>query len=637
MNENSFEYNFEGKKLVFEIDNIAVKCSKSVICRFENTVVLTVLTVKKGTKKVYPFFPLSVFFEERSYASGRIPNVFNRREGKPNYDAIKAARLIDHSLRNFFSSNEIDLEVQISNLVVSVDKECSPVLAAVWASSLACFLSTDLPFFNEAVTTVVVGKKNGELLCVFNQEELFFSPFEIIASVNKTNINSLEIRGNESSEEELKEGLEFAVKKANLLAVFFQKIAVIFSKEESKKYLKEEKTSFVLQIGDEEKKKIKQIIKTELQQIINSELSWLEKENEIELLLKKTKETFFSSSHLIEVSESNFTVFLEKTLDECLKELLVVLQKEKGVRLDGRNNQEIRPLKINIGYLPTETVHGSGLFARGNTQVLSVAAVGKISEKQSIESFSRNLHKYFIHHYNFPDFSVNKLSTGSRYVNRREVGHGELVEKTFTHLLPTVDVLPYTIRVVSEVLSSDGSSSQASICATSLALVSSGIPLSRMAAGVSLGLFNGEIYTDINGVEDRLSDIDFKIAGTEKGVCSAQLDVKTQGITVSLIENCLKRAKEARLFILGKMSNSLLKQPSSPSSVMKWKKIYIGEEKVGLLIGPGGKTINSLTQTTGASIEIQTGGYLLIYHSSEIKLKEVCEKIMRMTRERGRG
>ena len=295
------------------------------------------------------------------------------------------------------------------------------------------------------------------------------------------------------------------------------------------------------------------------------------------------------------------------------------------MRLDGRQADQIRPLEIQIDYLPN--VHGSAVFARGETKVLSVVTIGKISEKQLVDSIFNRSYKHFIHHYNFPAFAVNEIAS-YRSVSRREIGHGELAEKTFDYLIPPVDEFPYTVRAVSEVLSSDGSSSQASICATSLSLMTSGVPLIRPAAGIALGLFEDQIYSDINGLEDKLGEMDFKIAGTEKGICSIQLDVKNEGISAEIIKKCFAEARQVRFHLLAEMKKHIFHpRPNLPTQVIKCRRFYVEKEKIGLIIGPRGKTINQLTEETGSTIEVQTDGYILIYHQEKDKLEETYRAI----------
>jgi len=294
-------------------------------------------------------------------------------------------------------------------------------------------------------------------------------------------------------------------------------------------------------------------------------------------------------------------------------------------RIDERKKDEIRPLYMQTNYLPG--VHGSALFQRGNTQVLSVVTLGKSSDKQLIDNIFVHAHKHFIHHYNFPAFAVNEIA-GFKSLSRREIGHGQLVEKTFPSLLPTVDKFPYTIRVVSEVLSSDGSSSQASICATTLALMNAGIPLQNPIAGIALGLLEGEILVDINGLEDKFGEMDFKVAGTEKGVCSLQLDVKNQGISREIFSAALQAGKKARLFLLQEMSKYLPKvRTGLPIHAIKFRKFFIGEDRFGLIVGKQGKTINLLIQETGVEIDLQPDGFALLYHRNDQQLIKAVQFI----------
>ncbi|CAG8731124.1 8739_t:CDS:2 [Racocetra fulgida] len=421
--ENRFEFNFRGREVIFEIDQVARKCDKSILGRYGNTTVLTVLVVKELNKKIDSFFPLIITVEEKFYAVGRIPAQFNKREGKPSYDSVTVARLIDRSLRSFFplSGNQ---EVQIINHILSVDPLCDP-----------------------------------------DERTDQFSG-ELIISATEEKIVMVEAKIPEISEEKLFSILEKSHQEIGYLIGFFRYIA-------NKKFRRQ----------------------------------------------------------LIRESEEEITDLVNKIGNNSLKKML------------------------------RETT----LFTRGDTEVLSIITLGKVSEKQVIDNVFSRSHKHFIHHYNFPNFAVNELIS-QRGISRREIGHGELVEKTFAYLLPTLDVFPYTIRAVSEVLAADGSSSQAAICATSLALMAAGVPLTRPAAGIALGLLDGQIYTDINGLEDKLGEMDFKIAGTEKGICSLQLDVKNQGISLELLKECLERGQSARIYLLKEMKKHLFAPPPNSTN-----------------------------------------------------------------------
>ncbi|CAJ0761490.1 22146_t:CDS:2 [Entrophospora sp. SA101] len=461
--------------VVFEIDQLATKSEKSILCRYGDTVVLTVLCLKQSAKaSKLNFVPLTIFFEEKFYSVGKIPAVFNKREGKPDYNSVTIARLIDRSIRSFF-----------------------PLGA-----------------------TVVISKNQGEFICNPSITQLDESSFELIITASKENIVMVELEAEEIAERELEKAVIFAQEQTQQLLHFFQQIAQ---------------------------------------------------------------------------------------------------------RIDGRKQSDIRPLNIKINCLPN--VHGSALFQRGETQVLSVVTLGKSSDRQLIDNIFVHTHKHFIHHYNFPAFAVNEIA-GFKSLSRREIGHGQLVEKTFPPLLPSVEDFPYTIRVVSEVLSSDGSSSQASICATSLALLSAGIPLKNPIAGIALGLLEGEILVDINGLEDKFGEMDYKVAGTEKGVCSLQLDVKNQGISFSIFQKTLQAGKKARIYLLQEMNKYLPKtRPQLTSQVAKFRKFFIGVERFGLIVGSQGKTINRLIQETGVNIDLQPDGFALLYHHDEQQLTKAISFI----------
>ncbi|CAG8472150.1 2687_t:CDS:2 [Scutellospora calospora] len=529
-----FEFNFENKEVIFEIDQLASKSDKSIICRYGNTTVLTVLTVKQLTKNVNSFFPLTITFEEKFYAVGRIPNVFGKREGRPSYDAITAARLIDRSLRSFF------------------------------------------PF----PTAVIIGQEEKDFIGNPSKEKLVNSPLELIVSATEEKITMLEAGTQEISEAELAQAIAFAQQKIQILIGFFQHIASSLGVKKNKMEVKPKEV-------------------TSNQWLEEKGNYYLEKEKKMKEVRQQLTQEYCAKNPELE--------------EEFVKDLVEEFWDD---------SDHIRPLEIQIDYLPN--VHGSAVFARGETKVLSVITIGKISDKQLVDSIFNRSYKHFIHHYNFPPFAVNEIAS-YRSVSRREIGHGELAEKTFDYLIPSPDLFPYTVRAVSEVLSSDGSSSQASICATSLSLMTAGVPLIRPAAGIALGLFEGQIYSDINGLEDKLGEMDFKIAGTEKGICSIQLDVKNHGISQELIKTSFAKARQARLRLLAEMKNHIYHpRPNLPTQVIKCRRLVVEKEKIGLIIGPRGKTINQLTEETGSTIEVQPDGYILIYHQEEDKLEETC-------------
>ncbi|MCE8163728.1 MAG: polyribonucleotide nucleotidyltransferase [Candidatus Moeniiplasma glomeromycotorum] len=613
-----FEFNFRNQPVVFEIDHLATKSDKSILCRYGGTTVLTVLTVKQLSKTVSSFFHLSISFEEKFYAVGRIPGSFTKREGRPSYDAVTAARLIDRSLRSFFPFPN-NQEVQITILVLTVNQKNDPRVAAAWNSILVCLLSPLLPYFQTPLATVIVGKEKGKLVCNPSREVLDRSPLELIVSASEEKIVMLEAGGQEISEIELLGAIDFAQQEIKLLIGFFQQIVNSLGIKKKTAESTERETVST--------KELEEKINFQLENALsNPHLDWIEKEKKFkECRQEIAKEYGVKNSHLEEEYIKDLT---EQIWDNCLRNWMRKLWKENQVRLDGRGADQIRPLEIEIDYLPE--VHGSAVFKRGGTEVLSAIAIGKLSEKQLVDSIFSRSHKYFIHHYNFPPFAVNEI-VSYRGISRREIGHGELVEKTFDYLLPDIDIFPHTVRVVSEVSSSDGSSSQAAICATSLALMTAGVPLTRPAAGIALGLFEGQIYTDINGLEDKLGEMDFKIAGTEIGICSLQLDLKNKGINLELIPECFTKARSARLFLLTEMKKYIeCPRSTLPAQVIKCRRFYVAKEKIGLIVGPGGRTIKQLTETTGSTIEIQDDSYILIYHPQEEKLAEIWRIIQNL-------
>ncbi|KLL02485.1 MAG: polynucleotide phosphorylase [Mycoplasmataceae bacterium RC_NB112A] len=611
-----FEFNFRNQKLVFEIDQLATKSDKSVLCCYGNTTILTVLTTRQLSELKYSFSPLTVTFEEKFYAAGRIPGMFNKREGKPSYDAITTARLIDRSLRSFFPF-PTQQETQITNLVLTVDPQCDPRMVAAWNSTLVCFLSSRLPYFDIPLATVIKQVTEEENFSDSTNPNLF--SLELILSATEEKIVMLEAKGKEIKEDKMLSLIGSVHQEVQKIISFFRSI----SNQLGIKKTAKEAPQF-LGLEDEI---LTQKFNFQLAQILSqNNLSWIKKE-------KKMKEGLEISLKEYEIQnpqreEGQAKNLIEQVWDKVLQNWMDKLWKEKQVRLDGRKAEQIRPLGIKIDYLPN--VHGSALFERGETKLISVVTIGKISEKQLVDNLLTRSPKYFIHHYNFPPFAVNEI-VSYRTVSRREIGHGELVENTFDYLISSNDNFPYTIRVVSEVLTSDGSSSQAAICATSLALMTAGVPLIRPAAGIALGLFKGQIYTDINGLEDKLGEMDFKIAGTEEGICSLQLDLKNKGISFELISECFSKARSARLILLAEMKKHIT-QPRSvlPTQVIKCRRFYVAKEKIGLIIGTGGKTIRQLAEATGSTIEIQDDNCLLIYHPEEKKLAETWKIIQNL-------
>ncbi|WNE41829.1 MAG: Polyribonucleotide nucleotidyltransferase [Mycoplasmataceae bacterium] len=613
--EKKFSFNFQGKEISFEFDSLSLRGNKSVICRYGNTTILTTLCLK-DLEEDLDFVRLTIFLDEKFYSIGKIPSGFNKRENRSGCESILISRLVDHSIRSCFSVSD-KKEIQITNTILSLDENYDPKLVSCWNSFLVSLLSEDLSF-NKLLSTVIVAKVGNEFICNPSSEQLRSSPFELIVTATKEKILMLEMFSGEISEEQMKEASKFAISNIGEMIDKFSSLLTdnLLEKKLKLKIFKDNLSE------NKDFNKIKLEIDNFISEIFSIEIfDWNERKKNLELFLKSLLKKY-SEIPSFEIENFWYSKLKKKVSNDVLT---------KNKRIDGRNSIQIRDLKIAIDYLPG--VHGSSLFSRGNTNVISVLTFGKTNDRQLIdEAFfyaKASPYKYFIHHYNFPSFAVNHLSS-FKSISRREIGHGQLVEKTFSYLIPSIDYFPYATRLVSEVVSSEGSSSQASICASSLSMMASGFPLKKHVAGIALGMINGVVITDINDYEDKLGDIDFKIAGTEDGICSLQLDVKNGGITIEELYECLYQAKVARLLIIKKM-NSIISSPrkSLPKQIIKCKKIYFGSNKLGMIIGQGGKNINLITSKTGVKVDFQDDGFALVYHDDENKITEAHEMMRR--------
>ena len=619
-----FKLDFRGREITVEIGEVAKQASSSCLVRYGDTVVLTAMT-NKNEPSGGDFFPLMVLYQEKLYSVGKIPGGFIKREGRPTENATLAARLIDRPIRPLFEEG-FKNEVQIVNTVLSVDTDNSPEMTALFGSSLALSIS-DLPF-NGPVASVVVGRVNGEFVINPTVEEQEKSDIYLTVAGTKDAINMVESSAEEASEEEMLEALMFGHEAIKELIAF---------EEEIVKKVGKEKKEYELVIPDEDlDKKVRDFITDEMINAIKIEEK-LERQDAMNALEEKTREEFKS---MYEDSEDLNKIMLE--VDEVLEKIeyeeIRRLITEDKIRPDGRRTDEIRPLNSQIDLLPR--VHGSAMFTRGQTQVLSVTTLGSLNEYQILDGLSDEEGKRFMHHYNFPQFSVGE--TG-RYgaPGRREVGHGALGEKALSRVIPSEEEFPYTIRVVSEVLESNGSSSQASICAGCMSLMAAGVPLKDMVAGIAMGLIsdgkNYTILTDIQGAEDHYGDMDFKVAGTRKGICALQMDIKIAGITKEILKEALEQAKKARMEILDNMSTAIEKPREELSPYApKLKQMTIPEEKIKDVIGRGGEVITKIIQDSSnvisvndknaVKIDIEDDGRVIIYHQDY----EVIDKAMKM-------
>ncbi len=612
-----YELEFAGRKLVVEYGELAKQANGAVLVRYGDTVVLSTVTCSKEPKDL-DFFPLTVGYEERLYAVGKLPGGFIKREGRPTEHAILAGRLIDRPIRPLFPEGFRN-EVQVVNIILSVDHDCSPEMTAMFGSSLALMIS-DIPF-NGPVAGVYVGRVNGELIINPTVEQKEHSDIDLAVAGTKDAVNMVEAGADQVPEEDMLEAIMFGHQELQKLIEFQEKIIQEVGKPKMEVVLYE--------VPQEINQRVRNLSEVELKEAIRT-ADKLEREAKIEEINQKVVAIF-------EGEEADETTIkqVKEVLHDILKEEVRRLITEEKVRPDGRKLDEIRPLSSAIDVLPR--VHGSGLFTRGQTQVLSACTLGSISEYQKLDGLEEEEMKRFMHHYNFPPFSVGE--TG-RYGSpgRREIGHGALGERALKYVIPDEEEFPYTIRLVSEVLESNGSTSQASICASTLALMAAGVPIKAPVAGIAMGLVkkdeNYTILTDIQGLEDHLGDMDFKVAGTRKGVTAIQMDIKIEGITREILKEALEQARRGRMQILDHMMTTIAEPRKELSKYApKIKCIRINPEKIRDIIGPNGKQINAIIDKTGVKIDIEQDGRVYIMHQDVKNIDETIKIIEDIVRE----
>ena len=629
-----FEMDFRGRKLIVETGELAKQATGSVLVRYGDTVVLTAAVVSKDANLLSDFFPLMVLYQEKLYSVGKIPGGFIKREGRPTENATLAARMIDRPMRPLFPE-DFKHEVQIVNTVLSVDPNNSPEMTALLGSSLAVSISK-IPF-NGPIASVKVGRVDGKLIINPTTEEAEVSDIDLTVAGTKDAINMVESSAKEVNEDDMLEALMFGHEAIKELIAFEEKII----KEIGQPKMEYEK----LEISDELKEEISNIISKPLDEAlrIKDKLEKYGKIDEIkENLVNKYKEENedLKPDELKELITKVILVF--EDIEYQLFRKIVVLE---GQRADGRGMKEIRPLSAAIDILPR--THGSALFTRGETQSLSVTTLGALGEHQILDGLDLESEKRFMLHYNFPQFSVGE--TG-RYgaPGRREVGHGALGEKALLQVLPSEEEFPYTIRVVSEILESNGSSSQASICAGCMSLMAAGVPIKAPVAGIAMGLITADdkytILTDIQGMEDHLGDMDFKVAGTKDGICALQMDIKIKGISKQILKEALYQAKEARLQILDVITDTI-KEPRKEVSkyAPKMGTFTIDPEKIKDVIGRGGEMITkiilesshvkSVNDVNAVKVDLEDDGTVVIYHSDKDVIKETARRIKDIVRE----
>ena len=616
-----FSYNWGGRQLTVEIGQLAKQANGAVLVRYGDTVVLTAAVGTKQAKDT-DFFPLTVNYEEKMYAAGKIPGGFIKREGRPSEHATLTARLIDRPIRPMFAEGFRN-EVQITNTVMSVDPNCPPEMAAMFGSSLALCIS-DIPF-DGPIAGVDVGRVNGEYVINPTTEQKENSDIELSVAGTATAINMVESSAKEVNEEDMLGALLFGHEEIKKLVAFQEEIVREVGKEKMEVTLLSFDPAIEAQVKDLFSQAMVHAIQTEEK---------LAREANIE----KVKET--AIEHFEAVLEENdekagLLKQVSQLVDNLEKDEVRRLITEEKVRPDGRKIDEIRPLSSEIDLLPR--VHGSGLFTRGQTQALTSATLAPLGEYQVIDGLGIEEGKRFIHHYNFPQFSVGSVGRAGS-PGRREIGHGALGERALKQVIPSPEDFPYTIRLVSEVLESNGSSSQASICAGTLALMAAGVPIKAPVAGIAMGLIsdgtNYTVLTDIQGLEDHLGDMDFKVAGTKDGITALQMDIKIQGITEQILREALTQAKKARFEILEELISTIAEPRKELSPYApKIEMISIHPDKIKVVIGRGGETINSIIDETGVKIDIDQEGHVSIASTDAAMIQRAKEIIEDLTRE----
>jgi len=616
-----FSYNWGGRQLTVEIGQLAKQANGAVLVRYGDTVVLTAAVGTKQAKDT-DFFPLTVNYEEKMYAAGKIPGGFIKREGRPSEHATLTARLIDRPIRPMFAEGFRN-EVQITNTVMSVDPNCPPEMAAMFGSSLALCIS-DIPF-DGPIAGVDVGRVNGEYVINPTTEQKENSDIELSVAGTATAINMVESSAKEVNEEDMLGALLFGHEEIKKLVAFQEEIVREVGKEKMEVTLLSFDPAIEAQVKDLFSQAMIHAIQTEEK---------LAREANIE----KVKET--AIEHFEAVLEENdekagLLKQVSQLVDNLEKDEVRRLITEEKVRPDGRKIDEIRPLSSEIDLLPR--VHGSGLFTRGQTQALTSATLAPLGEYQVIDGLGIEEGKRFIHHYNFPQFSVGSVGRAGS-PGRREIGHGALGERALKQVIPSPEDFPYTIRLVSEVLESNGSSSQASICAGTLALMAAGVPIKAPVAGIAMGLIsdgtNYTVLTDIQGLEDHLGDMDFKVAGTKDGITALQMDIKIQGITEQILREALTQAKKARFEILEELTSTIAEPRKELSPYApKIEMISIHPDKIKVVIGRGGETINSIIDETGVKIDIDQEGHVSIASTDAAMIQRAKEIIEDLTRE----
>ncbi|GAC1534241.1 MAG: polyribonucleotide nucleotidyltransferase [Herpetosiphon sp.] len=616
------EAEIAGRTLTLETGRLAKQSDGAVLATYGQTVLLATVVGARTAREGIDFFPLTVDYEERMYAAGKIPGSFFKREGRATESAILTARLTDRPLRPLFPKGYVN-EVQIIITTFSTDKLNDPGPLSIIAASAALHIS-DIPFAGP-VGAVLVGHIDDEFRVNPLMPDMDKSRLDLIVAGTHEAVLMVEAGANELVEDEVLDAVIAGHSTCKQICALQEKL-----KEQAGR----PKRAFDAPVKDTTlREQLISFVGDRLQQVVHN----ADKVARVEATesLKQDVRTHFTTG-IAETDVATRSSAVDKQFDTLLKEEVRRTILEQGLRADGRSTDEIRPISVEVGVLPQ--VHGSGLFTRGQTQVLTIATLGAPGDMQRLDDLGLETTKRYIHHYNFPPFSTGEARP-LRGPKRRDIGHGHLAERALYAVLPDEDEFPYTMRLVSEVLESNGSSSMASVCGSSLALMDAGVPLRKPVAGVAMGLITGEngkfqVLTDIQGMEDSLGDMDFKVAGTEDGVTALQMDIKTTGITYEIMRTAFKQARVGRTFILGKM-NAIIEEArgTMAATAPRIITLQINPEKIGAVIGPGGKTIRSIIEESGAQIDVNDDGRIFVTTADAKGAQIAQERIEGLTRE----
>jgi polyribonucleotide nucleotidyltransferase len=612
---STFKVQVAGQEFTFETGKLAFQAGGAVTVQWGDTIVLATATASKEPREDVDFFPLTVDFEERLYAAGKIPGGFFRREGRPSEAAILLCRLVDRPIRPLFPKGMRN-EVHIVITALSSDGEHSIDIPAIVGASAALTIS-DIPF-NGPIGAVKVGYIDGEFVVNPTNSQMERSLIDIKVAGTEEAVIMVEAGAMEAPEDIVLEAIKIG---HQALQAFIQ-----VQKEMAEKVGKPKMEVPLYQLPEATLKAVAERVEAPIKEILNQNLIKAERNEALDSLLAQL---------LVELGQEHSPQDIKEAFFQVLRDIVRKRILDEGIRPDGRGLKDIRPISCEVGLLPR--THGSGLFTRGETQVLTIATLGTHSDEQIMDSLMAEETKRFIHHYNFPPYSTGEAKP-IKAPSRREIGHGALAERALAPVIPPEEEFPYTIRLVSEVLSSNGSTSMASVCGSTLALMDAGVPIKAPVAGISIGLVKEDgryaLLTDIQGMEDHLGDMDFKVAGTAKGITAIQMDLKVPGISHEVLAEALARAREARLFILDKMLSLIDKpRPSISPYAPKVSMIKIEPEKIGLVIGPGGRTIRHIIDETKTKIDIEDDGTVYVAGVDGAGVEKAIQMIKSLTEE----